>query len=443
MALLVISCGEGAVQGDDMPVKDVDYTEVLDFCRDLAADNDYCISLAHDAANSLVISAQSGRKMSVEGPCPLIVMNTLGSLKSGSTDLGIKLEVRDTWYNAPDVKISKERRVTVEGVKTGLISAGACVIDCGKYVYFYYDGSVVAVPSEIRERFNPPLSRDKGLLKVLFIGNSFNVDATQHLPGMIQANGTSRVFMGRCYHGGCTLPDYDKNWEAANHCSYRVCRPGESIWDGDEEYDTNIRYAIEAEDWDIVTFMEYTGDKCCWTWDETANGHITSLINKVFDAHPQKRPTVMFMLTQTFAAQSDLVKNSFGGNQMKMYEAIASFAQNVLNHTCMDDVIATGTAIQNLRTSSLNEDKVQDLSRDGYHLDYGVGRYTAACCVWYNIFEPALGLRLENNSFRYSEDIEHSTLHSMPVTDDNVDLCRRAARAATENPLQLTDMSRL
>ena len=149
----------------------------------------------------------------------------------------------------------------------------------------------------------------------------------------------------------------------------------------------------------------------------------------------------MFMLTQTFAAQSDLVKTYFGSDQMEMYRTITDFAQNVLDDTCIDDVIATGTAVQNLRTSSLNDDPAQDLSRDGFHLDYGVSRYAAACTVFYNIFEPCLGLDLSDNTYRYNVKLEHSTAHSIPVTDANVEICRYAARAATERPLEITEMS--
>lgn len=239
----------------------------------------------------------------------------------------------------------------------------------------------------------------------------------------------------------CTLPQYDDNYEADRFCSYRTWRPGEKDWDGDEEYDTNLKYAVEAEDWDVVTFMEYTGNSCCWSWTEEEKGHVNSLIDRVFAAHPEKRPTVLFMLTQTFAAQSDLVATYFDSDQMKMYETITDFAQQVLDDTCIDDVIATGTCIQNLRTSSLNDDPVQDLSRDGFHLDYGVSRYAAACTIFYTLFEPCLGLDLSGNTYRYDVKLEYSTAHSIPVTDENVEICRHAAHAAADHPLTLTDMS--
>lgn len=439
--LLLGGCGKDSVeQVDNWAKKAPDYSAVLNFVERASFQNDYCKTLSATETKGVSVVTKSGASITIPAPCPLIKMDTQGSVYEGTVDLGVKLDVRSTWYQAPELSISRERRVTIGGTRTSLVSEGACVLDCGKYIYFYLGGQVMQLASECTGTFNPPLPKDKSLLKVLFVGNSFNVDATAHLPGMLAANGTKRVLMGRAYHGGCTLAQYDEGYSSPRFCSYRVCRPGDSDWDDDEEYDTNLEYIFSAEDWDVVTFMEYTGHTDCWEWSSEDEGHINSLINKLYAAHPEKRPTVMFMLTHTFASQSDLVMNSFGGNQMRMYETIVSYAQNLVNFTCIDDVIATGTAVQNLRTSKLNTDPKQDLSRDGFHLDYGVGRYTAACTVFYNIFEPALALSLEGNTYRYSEEINLPTNHSIPVTDDNVDLCRQAARYATDKPFTLTNM---
>lgn len=448
-ALMMTACEKQVietVENDTWASASPDWSEVHAFASRAAGDSDWCrsITVSGDVAT---VTLASGKSLVLPAGTPCLRLSDAGSLLYDSpdseedVDLGILLDERSTWYEAPVTGISEEGKLIVNDEATDIDSEGLVLVDCGKYVWFCLGGDAVAVPSEIHETFNPPLPRDKGLIKILFVGNSFNVDATAHLPGMLAADGTRRVLMGRVYHGGCTLPQYDDNYDAANFCSYRVCRPGESDWDGDEEYDTNLKYAVEAEDWDIVTFMEYTGNTCCWSWTEEEKGHINSLIQRVFDAHPDKRPTVMFMLTQSFAAQSDLVKTYFGSDQMEMYRTITDFAQNVLDDTCIDDVIATGTAVQNLRTSSLNDDPAQDLSRDGFHLDYGVSRYAAACTVFYNIFEPCLGLDLSDNTYRYNVKLEHSTAHSIPVTDANVEICRYAARAATERPLEITDMS--
>lgn len=440
----VLEIADWAASGEMIPA--AESAKYRTFFEKASESNDYCRQLAV-TATGVGLTLQSGSSMTLPAATPCLSLTDNGRLvrllpgSNATTDLGIVLDERQTWYEAPALTLTDTGTVAIAGRDTGLAANGLCVVDCGKYVYCYTGTTPVAVASEIHEPFNPPLPRDPGLLKVLFVGNSFNVDATAHLPGMLKANGTCRVFMGRVYHGGCTLPQYDDNYAADRFCSYRVWRPGDEDWNGDEEYDTNLKAAVEAEDWDVVTFMEYTGNSCCWSWTEEEKEHINSLIQRVFAAHPQKRPTILFMLTQTFAAGSDLVATYFHSDQMEMYRTITGFAQQVVDDTCIDDIISTGTCIQNLRTSSLNDDPEQDLSRDGYHLDYGVSRYAAACTVFYTIFEPSLGLDLSDNSYRYDVKLDHTTAHSIPVTDDNVEICRYAARAAADHPLTLTDMS--
>ena len=54
-------------------------------------------------------------------------------------------------------------------------------------------------------------------------------------------------------------------------------------------------------------------------------------------------------------------------------------------------------------------------------------RYAAACTIFYTLFEPCLRLDLSGNTYRYDVKLEHSTAHSIPVTDENVEICRHAA----------------
>ena len=419
----------------------------LTFFEKASEEMDYCRALTCTDAG-LEVVLQSNASITLPAGTPYLALSPEGRLvhyaagTAAAEEFDIELNVRDTWYEAPTLAVSADGFLIVAGRETDIVSTGRCVMDCGKYVYYYAGSSVVPVASEIRERFNPPLPKDRGLLKVLFVGNSFNVDATAHLPGILTADGTQRVLMGRVYHGGCTLPQYDDNYEADRFCSYRTWRPGEKDWDGDEEYDTNLKYAVEAEDWDVVTFMEYTGNSCCWSWTEEEKGHINSLIDRVFAAHPEKRPTVLFMLTQTFAAQSDLVATYFDSDQMKMYETITDFAQQVLDGTCIDDVIATGTVLQNLRTSKLQN--AMDMTRDGYHMDYGISRYAASCAVFEKLISPAFGgVTLDGNPFRYTTSNTTHGSYSTPVTEANAPIALQAARYALTTPYAVTDMSHI
>ena len=55
-------------------------------------------------------------------------------------------------------------------------------------------------------------------------------------------------------------------------------------------------------------------------------------------------------------------------------------------------MIPCGSAIQNARSTKLGD----SLCRDGYHLNYTYGRYTAAC-VWYEILT---GCDVRRNPYR-------------------------------------------
>ena len=76
-----------------------------------------------------------------------------------------------------------------------------------------------------------------------------------------------------------------------------------------------------------------------------------------------------------------------------MYNAIVDTVQSqVLPLTAIQGVIPSGTAVQNLRTSSLGD----ILTADGYHLSDTYGDYTAAL-TWYCIIT---GERAETVTYR-------------------------------------------
>ena len=82
-----------------------------------------------------------------------------------------------------------------------------------------------------------------------------------------------------------------------------------------------------------------------------------------------------------------------------------------------------GTAIQNLRAGEFNN-PTSDFTRDGYHLDFGCGRYTAACTWFQALVAPCLRTDIGGNTFR--PDPKGHT----PVTDESAAACQQAARKA-------------
>ena len=91
--------------------------------------------------------------------------------------------------------------------------------------------------------------------------------------------------------------------------------------------------------------------------------------------------------------------------------------------------------LQNLRTTSLNNSL--GLTRDGYHMDYGLSRYGASCTVYEVALAPLTGKRLDDISYLYNESGEGKT----PVTEANAPIAKLAAKNAIAKPFEITDMS--
>ena len=81
----------------------------------------------------------------------------------------------------------------------------------------------------------------------------------------------------------------------------------------------------------------------------------------------------------------------YDNNQRKMYSMIVNTMLNVLPSVGVSRVIPSGIAIQLARY------RLGDiLNRDGYHLSYTLGRYTAAC-TW---CEVLTGRIIDGNRYR-------------------------------------------
>ena len=78
--------------------------------------------------------------------------------------------------------------------------------------------------------------------------------------------------------------------------------------------------------------------------------------------------------------------------------------------------------MRNIRTSPLGD----TLTRDGFHLSYGIGRYTAAL-TWLAYFTGC--------------DIDKITAvpSSYPEINDNIVYIKEAVKAAIANPFEITE----
>lgn len=284
-------------------------------------------------------------------------------------------------------------------------------------------------------------SESNAKLKILFIGNSFTKDAVEHLPGMLAAAGIKDIKLYHMYYGGRRIFEYTNGYTTSvdYHC-YR-CENGATSWTDVTGH--SLHEIVSSDKWDIVTIQEHTGRAVAWDWTESQRASVQGLVDKVKADCPGKTPDFYFIMSQAYhdmnkIATADRGQKNFTTTE-EMYNVIVSMTKKLMDDVPFKDVIATGTCLQNLRTSSLNNSMC--LTRDGYHMDYGISRYAAACMMFEKLISPSFdNVKLDTNAYRYNVSNTTSGSYSTPVTDANAPIALQAARYALEKPYAVTDM---
>ncbi len=254
------------------------------------------------------------------------------------------------------------------------------------------------------------------VIKILAIGNSFSDDAIEHyLYDLAKAAG-HKVIIANLYFGGRSLQTH---WEKAstdgNDYQLRVISS-----DGSKNAFNNVsvRQAIERENWDYISFQEVSqlSGKI-----EGYQEYLPRLVN--FAKTLTTNPDVKFILHQTWAYAQN--SDHFGfvnydRDQMTMYNAIVNAVWKAKELANIDIVVPAGTAIQNGRTSYIGD----KFTRDGYHLNLNIGRFTASC-AW---FETLFG------------DISENTFYSENLLKYDTELAKTAAYNAVKQPKEVTEL---
>ena len=288
----------------------------------------------------------------------------------------------------------------------------------------------------------PPEASDvEAELSILFIGNSFTMDAVTHLPGMLKAAGLDKVHMIHMYYGGRLVSQYNEGWTTSSDYHKYECLPGSTEWA--HTTNTNLAEIAASKKWDIVTIQEHTGNAAAWTWNATAKSNLQGLIDKVKAAQGTNVPKFHYILSQAYFNMAKIGSGSkpsmTWSDQAGMWNVIATFGQSVMNEVTFDGIISTGVMLQNLRTSNLDND--MNLTRDGYHMDNGISRYGASCTVFESIITPKFNVTMDGNSYRFATSDTGESSYTTPVTDVNAPVALQAARYAIQSPYTVTDMS--
>ena len=102
----------------------------------------------------------------------------------------------------------------------------------------------------------------------------------------------------------------------------------------------------------------------------------------------------------------------------------------------IDMLIPVGTAIENIRGTSLNDANASNFSYDGRHLSEGVGDYTAAAAFYKKVLEQITEVSLD--SLSVTTDVDTSKTGAINVTNDNRATIHKAAKYALFSPYAKT-----
>lgn len=254
-------------------------------------------------------------------------------------------------------------------------------------------------------------------VRILAIGNSFSQDAIeQNLHELALADGDTAI-IGNMFIGGCSLERHVKNArDDKRQYSYRkIGADGLKV----ERRDASLLEALADEQWDFISMQQASPLSGLY---ESYSAWLPELNDFVKKNGPTKAKRVIH---QTWAYSKDAAHTGFKNyerDQEKMYAAIVEANKKAAKLVGIKTVIPSGTAIQNARTSFLGD----HLNRDGYHLDVGVGRFTAAC-AWY---EKLFGRNVEQNDFVPAG-----------MSPDLARVAKAAAHAAVKSPESVSDLS--
>ena len=304
--------------------------------------------------------------------------------------------------------------------------------------------------------YDTPLCDGK-TLKLLVISSSFGLNTTNFLYEVAKDQGCTNIVIGRLFQAECTLKMHVQNAER-NAMVYRYYKKNS---DADWTIMENIpmEYGIKDEEWDII-FLQHSAEGGAQS--QTYGDYIPRLMTYVDGLKTNPKARYVWNMTWAFPQDSHAVSFvALGSDQMKHYEAIVNATkEHVVPVKEFVDIIPSGTAVQNVRTSYIGD----TLNRDSMHLNE-LGYVIAGCMVYATLTrkpiekldistfsstltvtdaQKAVILEAVNNALQTPFEVTQSTYTERPadsssVTADDVDAPEETEPVETEPEVQATD----
>ena len=254
------------------------------------------------------------------------------------------------------------------------------------------------------------------LIRVLCIGNSFSWDAVEQELVPLCAEKGVEVEIHNLYYGGCSLQQHAEFLlQDTAAYSHRVCKnyhaapilhlQSRTV----NKEPVTLRQALSDGKYDFISLQQASHDS-------GIRSSYEPWLSMLIDTVRAYQPDAQLYWMQTWAYSRDAKYPAYPryhNNQQEMYDSIKACLQIPMTSHQLP-IIPCGTAIQLARQTKLGD----TLCRDGYHLNYVYGRYTAAC-VWYEILT--------------GKDVRRNGYKNPQMTNQQRRLTRKSAHQAVKN----------
>ncbi|NYB75764.1 DUF4886 domain-containing protein [Sedimentibacter hydroxybenzoicus DSM 7310] len=263
-------------------------------------------------------------------------------------------------------------------------------------------------------------------IKILSVGNSFSQDSVYYLYEIAKAADVN-IIVGNLYNSGCSLERHLK-YANSDEKAYTYYK-----WNskGMREYkNKTMKDAILDEDWDYITLQQASGESGVY---DTFQPYLDELIDYIKELSTNTDLKLAFNMTWAYASKSP--NNNFSyykRNQITMYNSIVDAYKQASDETGIDIIIPCGTAIQNARNNKYLKTSANELTSDGYHLGYGLGRYIAGLTFFQTIIVDN-----EKIDISLSKDVAFFP-DTKDCTEELASLAKKAALNAVKKPFEIT-----
>lgn len=285
----------------------------------------------------------------------------------------------------------------------------------------------------VAKAFNPPVNLTKVNIRILDIGNSYTNNATNYLPDIINAAGVvSDYSLYKAIRGSGSFKTWTNCYNDTDGNNYSITKVvGNTISEVTEGIgaanDGSLFRSTLAAGWDIILIHQvstYSNNFDMWEHPKfvsPASG-LKEFIRILRKTNPNA--CIGFLMIHSYNAN---YADNLEGSSLDRWQSIVKCTKEFTTKYGIDFIIPYGTAVQNLRASSLNDDN--EFCSDGSHLADGIGCYVASCCYYQSIFAPRTGISILGNTFRKT-DLDETSPGVKNINDTNAALAQKAAFAA-------------